>query len=260
MPDAFKRAPEMGKTKVPTFFYRKPFAGIYYPRAKALPVNREQMLGAMMCTWGQSQSMELSMLRRRLAAMSERIWQPGAGKSFADFRARLDFQDDRLEAILAGARQASREEGHGLTPFAGTLRVSDVLPSQNLRAMEFPDRVRLSSRKFPGSFCDMHPALAAAGNGLLIFACRIACDGPMRLAVCLGYDGPVKAWFDGRQIFLDPDGFNPASPEKAVIPLTVEKGEHEVRVALEANGGEAWGIYLRFQRLDRADLLPELLG
>ena len=32
----------------------------------------------------------------------------------------------------------------------------------------------------------------------------------MKVEVSIGYDGPVKVWFDGKEIYCDPDGINPA--------------------------------------------------
>ncbi len=86
----------------------------------------------------------------------------------------------------------------------------------------------------------------------------------------MGYDGPVKVWLDGREVFHDPNGTNPAIAGAARISLRAGRGEHELVVALGSNGGRAWGIYLRFERKDvPARLLkkgpehyamPELLG
>jgi hypothetical protein len=72
----------------------------------------------------------------------------------------------------------------------------------------------------------------------------------MPLAIWLGYDGPLKVWFDGREVFSDPDGMNPSMPNDAEIGVQATAGAHEVLVALESNNGEAWGIFLRFERTD----------
>jgi len=54
-----------------------------------VPTNSPQVIGAQMCSWEQPENIELSSLRLRLAAMSERIWNPGAGKTYADFSNRV---------------------------------------------------------------------------------------------------------------------------------------------------------------------------
>jgi hypothetical protein len=71
----------------------------------------------------------------------------------------------------------------------------------------------------------------------------------MRLALLLGYDGPVKAWVDGREVAHDPDGVNPATPSKCTVPFKAAAGAHEIVVALGTNHSAAWGIFLRIERL-----------
>src|SRR5439155_1161498 len=83
-----------------------------------------------------------------------------------------------------------------------------------------------------------------------LYACRIECAEQMKLAAVVGYDGPVKIWVDGREIFRDLTGTNPAVQDKARAAFEVEAGGHEVVVALSSNGGKAWGIFLRFERRD----------
>lgn len=57
--------------------------------------NDASVFGAQMCAWEQKEMVELPSTRLRLPAMSERIWNPGAGKPYADFAGRLA-QTDRL--------------------------------------------------------------------------------------------------------------------------------------------------------------------
>jgi hypothetical protein len=47
-----------------------------------------------------SDDKEIPALRERLAAMSERIWNPGAGRTFADFTARFRSTDEKLTLLL----------------------------------------------------------------------------------------------------------------------------------------------------------------
>ena len=84
----------------------------------------------------------------------------------------------------------------------------------------------------------------------------------MRVALRLGYDGPVKLFMDGRPVFHDPAGTNPAKPDMAAPEVALAAGEHELALALGANQGRAWGVFLRLQRLDLAGAglpaLPEI--
>jgi hypothetical protein len=97
---------------------------------------------------------------------------------------------------------------------------------------------------------DLHVDLKKAGSGLVYYAGNIHCAAAMKLNLLLGYDGPVKVWIDGREVYYDPRGTNPACPDAAKIPFKATKGMHEILVALDSNAGKAYGIFLRFARLD----------
>ncbi len=61
----------------------------------------DQIIGAQMCAWEQPDELELPSLRHRVPAMAERIWNPQAGRTFADFEARLKDTDAKLDKLLA---------------------------------------------------------------------------------------------------------------------------------------------------------------
>jgi hypothetical protein len=67
-----------------------------------------------------------------------------------------------------------------------------------------------------------------------------------RGSVHLGYDGPVRVWLNGKRIFEGP-GNNPAIPDKTSLPVEFRHGVNRLAVALDTNGGKAWGIYGRFE-------------
>lgn len=150
--------------------------------------------------------------------------------------------------------------------------VSRILAPAELQHLAYPQNKKplgLTPRAFPGRFCDRHPELSAAGAGLVYYAARIRCRTAMRLEMLLGYDGPVKAWIDGQAVLIDAQGSNPATIDRAKVPFRAAKGEHEILVALDSNQGKAWGIFLRFRRLDAPrhnlltgipwDMLPEVI-
>jgi hypothetical protein len=62
----------------------------------------------------------------------------------------------------------------------------------------------------------------------------------------LGYDGPVRVWLNGQQVFEGP-GTNPALPDKTSIPVPLQHGSNRVALALDTNSGKAWGIYGRIE-------------
>ncbi len=144
-----------------------------------------------------------------------------------------------------------------ITPFARILRAGNPVPApdRTLHAISLPTasaRPPLTPRVFEDVFCSLHPEIAAFGDrdGVVWYACRLTCPERMRLAVLLGYDGPVKAWLDGRQIFHDPNGTNPAEADAGRVEIQAPEGDHDLCVALGTNRGKAWGIHLRVERLD----------
>ncbi len=93
------------------------------------------MSGTQVCSWEQPQAMELGNLRRPLAAMSERVWNGAAGKTWPDFEERLVVTDAMLENLartvhwtyqgLSNAEERMFEKSFTLTMAAaetGTIR------------------------------------------------------------------------------------------------------------------------------------------
>ena len=156
-----------------------------------------------------------------------------------------------------------------ITPLISRTRISKILPGTDIRKVSYPERLRMETRQFPALFCDRHLELGTAGEALVYYAFDFRCASAMKLNLLLGYDGPVKSWFDRKPIFCDPKGTNPARPEDAIVPFAAKAGEHEIVVALGSHGA-AWGIFLRLERTDvsKAVLrtnpqgvqLPEVLG
>jgi hexosaminidase len=78
----------------------------YRPTPSFTPIQQEpsdRVIGAQMAAWEQSDAMEIPSLRRRLPAMSERIWQPDAGRDYADFARSLDSTDRLLQKLIRPA-------------------------------------------------------------------------------------------------------------------------------------------------------------
>lgn len=142
-----------------------------------------------------------------------------------------------------------------LTPHIRQLRVSAFQPSEGrLDTLACPaqlDALQMTPRTFGDPFCNLHPEISQCGgqDAVVFYACRFSCAEEMRLALLLGYDGPVKAWVDGNFLLHDPNGTNPASSEKMTARFRVAAGEHEIIVALGTNHGAAWGIFLQLERL-----------
>lgn len=65
------------------------------------------MLGAQLCSWGQQDAEELPSLRERLAAMSERLWNPDR-TDVGDFFARLEHTDWQCSRFVYSALPSSQ--------------------------------------------------------------------------------------------------------------------------------------------------------
>lgn len=59
--------------------------------------------GAMMCIWETPEKSDSLIIRNRLAAMAERLWNQGLGLTFADFKARLAGTEPVQAGLMAAA-------------------------------------------------------------------------------------------------------------------------------------------------------------
>jgi hypothetical protein len=64
----------------------------------------------------------------------------------------------------------------------------------------------------------------------------------------LGYDGPVKVWWNGEAVFTG-IGRNPAVKDMTPIVVTPHHGTNRLAIALDTNVGQAEGVYVRWERL-----------
>ncbi|NLX05064.1 MAG: sialate O-acetylesterase [Phycisphaerae bacterium] len=143
-----------------------------------------------------------------------------------------------------------------ITPFVRTMRISDIQGSAGkLGKLGCPDTSdrKLGWRRhtFPGDFAERRAELAARApqDVLIHYALGFRCAEKMKLAIWLGYDGPVKVWMDGRRVFHDPEGTNPALWQDGRIEVSASAGDHELVISLGSNEGKAWGVFLRMERL-----------
>jgi len=147
-----------------------------------------------------------------------------------------------------------------VTDYVHAPLVSIILPHSPLAKLAYPKNkkaIGLKPRTYISNFLNLHDDLEKAGSALVYYASNIHCAAAMKLNLLLGYDGPVKVWIDGKAVFYDPQGTNPAYPDAAKIPFKAVKGTHEILVALDSNGGNAWGIFMRFERVDLSPRMIE---
>ncbi len=139
-----------------------------------------------------------------------------------------------------------------VTAFATRWRISGVRPAPaSLEDLALPAAPDMTPREWPKGCVDLREDLFAAPEDRMVYlACRFECPEPMALSLGLGYDGPVKLWLDGRDLFCDPAGAVPIGVDKANLPVEAAAGRHEVFIALTSNRGTAAGLRLRAFRRD----------
>jgi hypothetical protein len=143
-----------------------------------------------------------------------------------------------------------------ITPFITGLDISDFFSAPaNWKSLPPPSPGMIRQFKhhsFQGPFCDLHNEIVARGrkDEMLYFTKSFRSDEPMKLALHLGYDGPVKVWIDGKELLFDPTGTNPATLSKAIQKFTATPGQHQLIIALGTAQGKAWGIFFELERTD----------
>ncbi len=58
------------------------------------------ILGTQLCSWENPENIEIQSMRDRLALVAEKAWNPGAGGTLAEFKARLAHTDQILEKLV----------------------------------------------------------------------------------------------------------------------------------------------------------------
>jgi hypothetical protein len=80
------------------------------------------------------------------------------------------------------------------------------------------------------------------------FSSFLDLEEPMKLRFLMGYDGPFRVWVNEKPFFQDLKGTNPALPDAKKKAISLPAGRHRITVAMDTNGGMAWGFFLRFVR------------
>lgn len=86
----------------------------------------------------------------------------------------------------------------------------------------------------------------AGQPGLVYFSASVKSETDRRATLTVGYDGPIRIWVNGEQVFDGP-GTNPANPDKLALHVPLKSGANELTIALDSNGGRAWGIFGRVE-------------
>lgn len=86
------------------------------PSYNPIQIERSPLvIGAQMCSWEQSEEVEIPSLRKRLPVYMERVWNTDKKISFEQAMKHIDVLDDRLSKLLDDSRQDSLLHGHNFT-------------------------------------------------------------------------------------------------------------------------------------------------
>ena len=94
-------------------------------------------------------------------------------------------------------------------------------------------------------FLDAHERIAGQ-SGVVYFVTDLDVGPCDQATLFLGYDGPILAWVNGEKVFAGV-GTNPAVPDKSRVRVKFRHGVNRLAVALDTNGGKAWGIFARYE-------------
>ncbi|MCX5660477.1 MAG: hypothetical protein NTW19_12250 [Planctomycetota bacterium] len=142
-------------------------------------------------------------------------------------------------------------------PFVRDWQVSEVTPLVGgLSAAQPPDpgnsplrwqamQARPKEQRGETGFVDATKWIANK-PGVLYFVTDLELGPTGRGAMHVGYDGPVRIWLNGREVFAGP-GTNPAKVDQTSIPVEFQHGHNRVAIALDTNGGRACGVFLRYE-------------
>lgn len=140
--------------------------------------------------------------------------------------------------------------------YVKTVRRSECLPmTKGLHDVSCPGTDDLSlgwkEQTFETSFLDLHDEIQAYVDDRMVFYhLSFECKVAGKLVIGLGYDGPIKVWFDGKEIFFDPEGGNPMLFDQHKAGVKADAGKHDLVIGLSTNHGQAWGVGLRVYHVD----------
>lgn len=136
--------------------------------------------------------------------------------------------------------------------------VQDWLASELLDISSLDNTSSDEALKFAKKKIACHPAGTALSgfvdtreisnmqNGIIYLVAEPVFENDSKAILYMGYDGPVRVWLNGKQIFYGP-GTNPAIRDNTKIYCDVKKGNNKIVVAFDTNGGKAWGIFCRIK-------------
>jgi len=117
-----------------------------------------------------------------------------------------------------------------------------VASAATLAQMDAP---RIHGDTWWPAFMNFHERWAGR-SGVACCTAEVEIKSATRLLIGLGYDGPIRVWLDDLEIHHNPNGINPVVADEAVVAVRLAAGNHRLTVAMDLNGGLAWGFTLRW--------------
>ncbi|MEI7534280.1 MAG: sialate O-acetylesterase [Verrucomicrobiae bacterium] len=121
-----------------------------------------------------------------------------------------------------------------------------VASAATLAQMDAP---RIHGDTWWPAFMNFHERWAGR-SGVACCTAEVEIKSAARLLIGLGYDGPIRVWLDDLEIHHNPNGINPVVADEAVVAVRLAAGKHRLTVAMDLNGGLAWGFTLRWLCVD----------
>ena len=119
--------------------------------------------------------------------------------------------------------------------------LADVDPVKAATRCTMPVQCRPFGHILEG-FVDLRPQIEAQPGVVFLRTTFRKTAG--RGILKLGYDGPIRIWLNGKAVFHGP-GTNPAVLDKMQFFVDFREGENEILIAMNSNGGKAWGLFAR---------------
>ncbi len=148
--------------------------------------------------------------------------------------------------------EKSPEDNRRTSPFVENWKVSGRLLSIPLADVRppspsdpRPDRQDVKAQVFPEGFVNIGP-IHGKRDGICLLAVRVEVVESGSWTIGLGHDGGARLFVDGVPVIDAPHPVNPSVPDRSRAEIQLERGEHEIVVALETRAGLGQGIFLRF--------------
>lgn len=131
--------------------------------------------------------------------------------------------------------------------------VSELLDISSLDCTRYEEARKFVKQKISCSpaetplagFVDIRE-VSSAQSGIIYLVSEVFFESDSKALLSLGYDGPLRVWVNGKEVFYGP-GTNPAIRDQTKVYTQAKKGKNEIVVAFDTNGGRAWGIFCRFK-------------